>query len=262
MLKGYVAELYRLRYFWLNLARSDLSNRFRRSKLGILWSMLTPLFLTIIIATVFGTIFNTPMLELAPFILSGVIVWDIIVSSFVGGSNAILSSEQYIRQASHPLSIYTLRWAIVTCATFLIALMSLIIWMLFVSPTHIWVGLVVLPLNLLVYLILSWSITTFSAFINTKYRDYPQIIALLVQMLWFLSPVFFQRELFMANPALERWFYYNPITHLLELIRAPFLYGSLPTLRNYAISLMFALGWALIAMLTSRLLKSKVIFYI
>ena len=261
-MKAYAKAIYDTRYFWFHLARSDLRNRFRRSKLGILWSMMTPLLLTIIMATVFGTVFGLPLGDFAPYVLSGLIVWDIIVSSFVGGSNAIISSEQYIRQANHPLTIYSLKWAIVTITTFMIATISLVLWMLIASPQNILMGIVTLPVTVVILLFLSWSITTFSSHINAKYRDFPQVIALLVQILWFFSPVFFQQEMFMSNPVLEMVFMYNPITHVLALVREPFLFGQLPTAQNYAFAIGFTLAWAGIAIITHKRMRSDIIFYI
>jgi lipopolysaccharide transport system permease protein len=261
-LKDYARKLYETRYFWLHLAQADLKSRFRRSKLGILWSMANPLFLTILMAVIFGTIFDSPLNEYAPYILSGLVVWDVIVASFVGGSNASIFSEQYVRQVNHPLTIYSLKWALVTIANFLIAIISLTIWMLCVSPANVFFELLTLPLTIIVFLALSWSITTFSAMIGTKYRDYPQIIALIMQAAWYLSPVFFKREMFLNNFMLEKLFYFNPIAHILELIRAPFLYGKLPTLENYLFSVGFVLFWFGIAFLTHRCYKNTIIFYI
>jgi len=224
--------------------------------------MLMPLLLTIIIATVFGTIFNMPMGDYMPYILSGLVVWDLVIASAVGGSNAIMGSEQYIRQVSHPLIIYTLKGAIVSSVTFLIAVISLVIWVSFINPVNALTGIATLPITLLVLLPLSWAIITFAALVNTKYRDYPQITALVVQILWFLSPVFFQREMFLTSPALTTWFSYNPIAHLLDLVREPFLFGRMPSLQNYAFSIAFVLFWVLIAVITHKRMKSNVIFYL
>jgi lipopolysaccharide transport system permease protein len=215
-----------------------------------------------LMAIVFGFIFKSPLNEYAPYILSGLIAWDVISSSFIGGAAAIIASEQYIRQINYPITIYSLKAAIVTMVTFLIAVISLCIWTMFINPLNVLLGLLTLPLTALVYLIISWAIITFSSIINTKYRDYPQVIALIMQAVWYLSPVFFRKEMFLSNPLLSILFYYNPINHILELIRAPFLYGRIPSMANYMISVLFAFFWAIIAFLTYRHYKKDIIFYI
>jgi lipopolysaccharide transport system permease protein len=224
--------------------------------------MFMPLLLTLILATVFGVVFSQPMSEYAPYILSGFVVWGIIEASFVSGANAILGSEQYIRQISHPVIIYTLKWAVVTATTFLIALVGLAAWSILINPFNIVFGLFTLPLTLLIFIFLSWAITTFSAIVNTKYRDYPQIAALAIQAVWYFSSVFFKREMFLSSPVLEKFFYYNPINHLLELIRAPFLYGKLPLVEDYLFTIAFAAFWGGIAVFFYKCNKNDLIFYI
>jgi len=63
---------------------SDLRSKWRRSFFGVLWSIIQPLGLTILIAVVFGRIFKTDIVKYAPYILSGVIIWDYISSTAVG----------------------------------------------------------------------------------------------------------------------------------------------------------------------------------
>jgi lipopolysaccharide transport system permease protein len=260
-LKGYFIKIYETRYFWGHLVRADLKSRFRRSKLGILWTILNPLLLTMLMSVVFGTVFKMPLNDYAPYILSGLIVWDIFSASFIGGSNSITSGEQYIRQIKHPVTIYTLKYSIVTIINFMIASIALCIWMLASAPQNVILGVISLPLTAFIYLLICWPITTFSGYINTKYRDYPQIIALAIQAVWYVSPVFFKKEMFSSNPLLEMAFNLNPVTHVLNLMREPFLYGNMPSIRSYFITFVFIVFWACIAYIVNRKYEQKVIFY-
>ncbi|GGG63322.1 ABC transporter permease [Paenibacillus radicis (ex Gao et al. 2016)] len=255
-------KVYRTRYFWLHLARAELKNKFRRSKLGILWTFMNPLLLTLLMSTVFGTVFNMSFTDYAPYVLSGLIVWELISSSFIGGGYSILTGEQYIRQFNHPIIIYTLRSALVFTTTFAIAMTSLIIWMLFMNPENVVVGLVTLPLTTVLYFFLSWAITTIAGFTNAKYRDYPQVMALVIQAVWYVSPVFFKKEMFTSNPALELFFSLNPITHILALVREPLLNGSMPTLNNYLFTVVTIVILAFVAAWINKNNQNKVIFYL
>lgn len=261
-MKTYIEKLYESRYFWTHLARIELKNKFRRSKLGILWTFISPLCLTMIMSVVFATAFHEDIASYAPYILSGILCWDVFSSAFVGGSYSIISNDAYIRQFNHPITIYTLKSAIVYTISFAIALLALVVWMLFVDPINILWGLFSLPLTLLIFFAFAWAGTTISAFTATKYRDYPQLVPLILQTLWYISPVFFQRKMFEAVPLLETWFRLNPITHMLQLVRAPFLDGTLPTLQNYlfSIGLTGVLAW--IAYCKNKKEARDIIFYI
>lgn len=257
-----IKKIYRTRFFWSHLVRAELKNKFRRSKLGILWTFMNPLLLTALMSTVFGVVFKMSFSDYAPYVLSGLIVWELISNSFIGGGFSILSGEQYIRQFNHPIAIYTLKSALVFTITFLIAMASLTLWMLFMSPQNIILGIMTLPLTTLLYFFLSWTITTIAGFSNAKYRDYPQVMALVIQAVWYVSPVFFKKEMFTGSPVLESAFYFNPITHILNLIRDPFLYGIMPSVSDYMFTIISILVLGLIARRVYIKNQAKVIFYL
>ena len=65
-MKNYFRKLYESRYFWSHLASIELKNKFRRSKLGIIWVFLMPLGLTIIMSVIFAVAFHQNVVTYAP----------------------------------------------------------------------------------------------------------------------------------------------------------------------------------------------------
>lgn len=261
-MKEYWKKIYNTRYFWLHLAKNDLKTKFRQSKLGLLWAVIQPLFLTIILSFVFSVVFKQSLGEYSMYILSGIVVWDLIQLSVVGAGNSLFASEQYIKQFNHPIAIYTLRYAIVSVALFLMELIALIVWVIIFAPQNIIIGVVTLPLTVLLYFPLVWGCSTVAGYSGAKYRDYSQIMALVMQMLYYISPVFFKQEMFMTNQVLKLIFEINPVTHLLNLIRAPFVYMKMPNLRDYVFVLivdLIILAWAFVV---NKKNEKKVIFYL
>ena len=261
-MKEYWSKMYEMRFFIWHLVKLDLRNKFRRSKLGMLWTFVSPLCLTMIMAVVFSTVFKADIKTYAPYILSGILVWDILGSSFQAGSYAIIANQFYIRQCNHPYSLYTLKSSLVYIVTFLIAMVSLLIWLVFINPIGILYGLLFIIPALLFYFPISWAGTTIAAYTAVKYRDYPMMIPLIMQALWYISPVFFQEAMFQSNPILYKWFLYNPISCLLNLIRAPFLYNSAPSLKDFAISFAFAVLMGLWAYRIAKKNGKETIFYL
>lgn len=257
-----VKKIYQTRFFWSHLVRAELKNKFRRSKLGILWTFMNPLLLTALMSTVFGVVFNMTFSDYAPYVLSGLIVWDLVSASVIGGGYSIMTGEQYIRQFNHPIIIYTLKSALVSTITFTIAMASLGLWILITSPQNLLIGIITMPITIVLYFFLSWSVVTIAGFSNTKYRDYPQVMALVIQAVWYVSPVFFKREMFTSSPVLEKAFYYNPITHILNLIRNPFLDGIMPSLSDYMFTIVSILIVGILAIVINKKNKDKVIFYL
>lgn len=259
---SYIKKLYDSRYFWFFLAKKEIKFKYRRSKLGGLWMMIQPLALTLILSFVFSTIFNQPMGEYALYVLSGLVVWDLIMSAFNAGGQSLISVEAYIRQFNHPKTIYTLRTAIVFTYTFVVELLGLIIWLLLIKPENVLFGLITLPLTVLLVFLFSWEVTTIAAYTNSKYYDYPQLIALIMQAVYFISPIFLQTETFVNKAGLNALYTYNPITHFLNLIREPFLYKRMPALFDYGFVVVVLLVFGMIAYLVNRKNEKTVIFYL
>lgn len=246
----------------MHLARIELKNKFRRSKLGILWTFVSPLCLTAIMSVVFAVAFQTDIYEYAPYILSGLLFWEVLNAGFQAGANSIIANGAYIQQFNHPIIIYTLKSALVYTVSFLISLISLSIWILITHPANLLWGLFTLPLTFLIYFLIAWSGATIASYVNTKYRDYPQMIPLIMQTIWYLSPVFFQEDMFAKNAILFRWYNINPVTHLLFMIRKPFLYQELPSIQDYIVSAAVVVVLGLWAWYLNRKNERNIIFYI
>lgn len=260
-MKEYWKKVYKTRYFWSHLAKNDLNARFRRSKLGILWLVLQPFILTIIMAIVFSTIFKQELGEYALYILSGIVVWDLLSNSVIGGGSSILGSEQYIRQFNHPVTIYTLKYSVLNAVTFAIELVALILWVIIMKPVNLILAIWTVPLTVVIYFVLAWELTTIAGYSNAKYRDYPQIMALVMQAIWYVSPVFFKPELFMSSPSMTMLFQLNPITHILNLVREPFVNGNMPSGIDYLFviaTIVVLAGWAY---WVNKRNEKRIIFY-
>jgi len=257
----YLRKIWQARYFWTHLALSDLRTRWRRSFLGALWSLIQPLAMTALLTLVFARIFKTDMLRYAPYIFSGMITWDFVAATVSSGSLAFVQADAYIKQTRHPLAIYTLRTALTNLCVFAFASVGLVIWVLIAMPGNFgwsWLSaLLIYPLLLTT----GWTIATCLAFFATRFRDIPHALGLLLQALWFVSPVYFEADVF-HKAGLAALVDYNPIYHLLQIVRAPLLSGQWPTLTNLLFALAVPAVFGLLAWGLGRALERRVIFYL
>lgn len=261
-MRDYLRKVYESRYFWIHLARIELKNKFRRSKLGILWVFVSPFCLTAIMSTVFAVAFHQNILSYAPYVLSGLLIWDVFTQGFVVASGTIIANDPFIRQFSHPISIYSLKSAIVITISFLLSMVSLCIWEIFSNPAYFIMGIFTMPVTVVMMFSIAWSAATISSYTCTKYRDYPQMMSLIMQAMWYVSPVFLQESLFQGNRYLALWFSVNPITHVLNLVRKPFLEGVFPSVYDYLISVLLIVCLIGLAVRINHNNEKDIIFYI
>src|SRR5262249_23151995 len=124
---AYMSAIWRCRYFWLSLVKNDLRTRYRRSVLGMGWSLLHPICMTTILTAVFYKLFNQPISEYAPFVLAGLATWNYVLTVVSHGCHCFFLGESYIRQYPAPLAIYPLRTALGGTVHFLLALSVVIL---------------------------------------------------------------------------------------------------------------------------------------
>jgi lipopolysaccharide transport system permease protein len=258
---GYLSGIWNARYFWTHLSLSDVRARWRRSFFGAFWAVLQPLGMTLLVSLVFSKLFNTDLASYAPYILSGMVVWEFVTSTAVGGSLAFVQADAYIKQCNHPLAIYTLRTTLGNLIVLMMASVSLVAWVLAAMPENFgWSWLAALLIFPIVALI-AWPLATLLAYIAARFRDVPHALGLIFQALWFVSPVYFEDKLF-RNSGLHVLIDYNPLYHLLEIVRAPLLHGAWPTAENFAYCTATIAVLAVLTWLVGRTAERKVIFYL
>lgn len=257
----YVKSIYSTRYLWYHLALSELRTKYRRSKLGMLWALLYPLSITVLLSAVMGRIFKSSSIDYMPFVFSGTITWDFLISSITNGCQAFVNSELYIKQCKHPLIIYPLKQVLAFFINYFFAFCGLAILLIFFYPKNLLMIPAVLIISMPLMLFFVWPLATISAFIGVVFRDFQQLITIMMTALWYVSPVFIQPDVFYrAN--LHFIVDNNPIFHFLELIRAPLLRGQLPSLTNVCFVIGSALFFWLIAAILIKTKEKKVIFFL
>jgi lipopolysaccharide transport system permease protein len=258
---AYISGIWDARYFWTHLCLSDLRARFRRSYLGGLWSIIQPLGMTLLIAAVFSQLFHASLAEYAPYILSGLVLWEFVIGSALAGAQAFVQAESYIKQCRHPLAIYTLRTTLANLIVLALGSLGLVVWVLVTMPQNFnwswFAALLIFPIGVLI----AWPLATLLAYVSARFRDLPHALGLVFQALWFVSPVYFETKIFRAS-GLHALVDYNPIYHLLEIVRAPLLRGAWPTGTNLAYCLGTAAILVSLAWLVGSRSEKKVIFYL
>jgi ABC-type polysaccharide/polyol phosphate export permease len=259
---AYLRRIWMLRYFWFSLVQNDIRSRYRRSILGIGWSLLRPLGMTAIFCTVFGTIFKREIASYAPYVLIGMTTWQFIMECLMSGCHCFAASGAYIRQQRIPHAIFPLRIVLGAAFHFSIALL------LGIGITWYFVGiqslahLLFLPFAMLVTLILCWSIAIIAGVAQTYFPDSSHLLEIGMQIAFYLTPIMWYPSDFPDRARLTAVLAWNPVQSILALFRDPLLDGRLPPLFNIGMSLCFAGGAALLAWLLLRRLERYLIFWL
>lgn len=242
-----LVELYRFRQLVALLVVRELKVRYKRSVFGLLWTMLNPLLLMVVYAVVFSTIMPAAMHNFAIFLLSALLPWLFFSTAIVQGLNAILANQELIRKVRLPQAVFPLSVVGSNLVNFALSLVPLVLLMIALRQPFT-AALFFLPLAILILTVFTAGVTLLFATFTVFFRDVKHLTEVLLQMLMYLSPVFY--DLKMLGEHRVWWFRLfrlflrlNPLTYLLPLLRDPVFYGRLPA----ATTTLAASGLALVS---------------
>jgi len=258
---AYFAEVWRSRFFWLSLVKMDLQLRYRRSMLGIGWSMLHPLASTVVLCVAFHEILNIPVRTYAPFLMAGLAWWGYVSGVTIQGCQCFVDAESYIRQHSIPMAVYPLRNALGNMIHFLIALtlVTILVWCL--RGFDNLEALVVLPFSLVLLLFFGWGVSVLAGYVNTAFRDIQHVTNIGFQVLFYLTPIIYPPSS-LAQSRLGQLVACNPLVPFLDIVRQPLIEGTIPPLATFRFATLTTLLVTAAAVLSLNRLQRRVILYL
>lgn len=259
----YFSDLARYRHLCWNLVGSDLRSRFRRSHLGIIWAIIQPLSFALIIAFVYGQLFGQKSFwEYAIYVFSGMLVWEFFGTVANVSLDSFQMAEGYLRQSRIPFLIFQARVPFSGTVIFGAGYVGLLIIQLAlgVAPTFGWHILLIaaFPIVALFFFI---PMAIVMSIVGTRYRDLKYITMIALQLLYFLSPVMLTKE-FLSSPHLVLLQYINPVYPLVDMFRAPAVYGELWSQDSVVTLLAWSGGFWMLALLLAVQSGRRIIYAI
>ena len=219
-----IANALRRWPLWLWFAQQDIKSRYRGSLLGPIWLVLNLGILVAALSLIYATIFGMPVEVYTPHVGTGFIAWWYLSGVMLDACTAFTANAQIIRNMPLPIGIHVLR---VLARHSVLMLHNMIVYLIIAVSFAIWPNantlLVIIGYALVTTLL--FSIGLCLAIICARYRDVPHIVASIVQVVMFITPIMFlkdmlQKRIYIANV--------NPFYHMIEAIRAPLLGAEAP----------------------------------
>lgn len=237
-----IDETLRASYRTSLLGWQEIATRYHRSRVGPFWLTINKAVLIAVLSFVFGALFGLDTDYFIPFLAIGLIFWAFISAVLGDACLALSGSATTILHVRMPLFTHV---AVMLCRNLLILAHNAIIIPLVLLLMFRPVGLDVLwfiPGLLLLCLNLGWM-ALILAVICARFRDVTEIVGNALQVLFYLTPIIWTTELLQGRIAIG-WIYLNPLYHLLEVVRAPFLGDPISGVTWAAVIGMAVVGWA------------------
>jgi lipopolysaccharide transport system permease protein len=217
----------------------DMKLRYKRSVLGILWSLLQPLAQLTVYVFVFGRVLNLDIPNYPSFVFVGVLAYNWFQAALHQSVGAITDNRELIKRPGFPVAILPVASVTTNLVHFLLALPILLLTVLLVGG-RVTGAFLALPLIMALQFLLILSLGYFLATFQVTFRDTQHLLGVFLMLFFFLTPIFYHRQ---AIPPQYQFVYQvNPMTHLITAYRTVLLDGDWPSLLPLLIVAVFSLG--------------------
>ena len=226
-LKPYFQKLYTYRSLLYQLVRRDFKAKYKRSVLGILWTVLNPLFTMLIMTVVFSTLFRFEIEHYPVYLLSGQIFFTFFSEATSQAMSSVLMGSSLIKKVSMPKYIFPLSKVLSSLVNFLLSLIALF-FVMFLTKTPFHLTMLLMPVPILYMLMFSLGVGLILSAAVVFFRDMNYLYGLLLTALTYLTPLFYPISII---PNHFRFLIsLNPLFHFVEYFRTVAVYGGVPTL--------------------------------
>jgi lipopolysaccharide transport system permease protein len=226
-----VSEGKRSRFSYLRdlaweLILRDLRLRYKRSLLGIAWSLVTPLCQLLVLYFVFTVVLPLDIADYVPFLFIGILVWSWLAGSLDQATGSIVDNRELVRQPGFPVAVLPVVTVAANLIHFMIALpiLAVFLWLGGAAPG---VAIVLLPALIGLQFLFTLSIAYFVATLHVTFQDTKHLLGVLLTLGFYLTPVFY--EVRQAPEQYQVLYSLNPMVHVIGAYRDILLRGVWPS---------------------------------
>lgn len=231
-----------LRDLLFMLVARDMKLRYKRSWLGVGWTLLNPLAQLLVFYFIFNAVLPLNVPHYSSFLFSGILVWNWFQSALLLATGAIVDHRELIKQPGFPAAILPIVTVTSNLIHFLLALPILFVFLM-IDGSRLTIYSTALPLVISIQFILTLGLAYLVATFHVTFRDTQYLLGVILQLVFFLTPIFYNASVI---PERYQAFYrLNPMVELTDAYRALLMRGELP---NNLLALLF-LGIIAIALL-------------
>lgn len=226
-------ELYQYRELLKTNVKKEIRGKYKGSFLGILWSFVNPLLMTLVYAIVFPFLLKSTEPHYVTFIIIGILPWTWFTNTIALGTVSILGNAGIIKKVYFPREILPISVVTSGMINFLISCLIIAIFLI-CSGIGFSPYIFFLPIIVLVQYLFSLGIVFITSAIDIYIRDLEYIVNFFVTMLFYATPILYSPEMF-ASTKIYSLIKLNPMGIIINAYRDIFFYKQIPNLTSLGI---------------------------
>lgn len=258
-MKQYIKNFLKYRHLLQELVKKDIKLKYRRSYLGILWTLIEPLLTMIVLSTVFGSLYGRTDKTFPVYVLTGRLLYAYFANSTKACMRSIRSHSGMIKKVYVPKYIYPLSSVCSNYITFLISLIVLVAVsiVLRVNITY-YILFSIVPLALL--FVMAYGVGMILATMSVFFRDLEYLWSVALMIIMYTAAIFYPVERLYENG--KAWILeLNPIYSLISLFRSA-VFSTPIEVRHIVYAAVFSFGTLIIGTIMFYKKQDKFILYV
>lgn len=247
------------RFLFEELVKRDFKIKYKRTVLGVGWSLLSPMLTLLIMKLVFTQFFGRTTPHYTIFIFCGNVVWSYFSEATTGGMRALLGNAGIITKVNVPKYLFVLSRNIQALLSFLLTLVVLFLFVVFDTLPFTWNALMlVYPILLLVFFNIGVGMILSALYVF--FRDIEYLYGIFLRLLLYVSAIFYSVDSF--PPQIQRLFLINPIYLFIKYFRCVIIDGNIPSPAFHLLMLVDTAAMFLLGCLIYRKNNTKFLYYL
>lgn len=252
-------EVEKDRFILKQLVTKDFKIKYRRSFLGVAWSVLNPLLMMIVMAVVFSTIFaqgrnGAVSPELYPlYLIVGNVTFSVMSESTNQALMSIIWASSLLKKVKVHRWVFPVQKVLFSLVNFgfsLIAVAIVMIWFHVVPTWH----LILLPVCLFLLMLFCMGLGMMLSALTVFFRDIMHLWSVVITAWTYLTPIFWTTDFIGRMPHVVRFIMYaNPMYNYIQFMRDIFLFQTTPTFFTVGM----CVAWAVVALVLGYVVFHK-----
>jgi ABC-type polysaccharide/polyol phosphate export permease len=239
-------EALKYRELIYQLTRRDILTRYKRSVLGIAWTMLNPLGMMLVLAFAFSQIFRFDTGgNYATYVLSGLIAWNFFSQTTTACMNSLVWGGGLFQRIYIPRSTFAISSMFTGVVNWLFSMVPLLIIILATQHSLPWT-VVTFPISMILLFAFSLGVGLLLSAIGIYFPDVVEMYQIILSAWMYLTPIIYPETI--IPPGMQWVFRINPMYYLVKLFRLSVYDGALPSAADLVPAVLFSLamlvaGW-------------------
>lgn len=252
--------------FLLNqLVARDFKVKYKRSVLGVLWSLLYPVMMMGVMAVVFSNVFkfSMPGVNYLVYLMTGLTFFNYFSEASNLSMSSVVANFSLINKIYIPKYIFPLSKCLFVGINFLLTLIPLYAVILISgkgeTKCHLSVHHLLLPYSFLCLLIFTIGVGLLLSTISVFLRDMFYIYGIVLTILQYFTPIMY--DISMLDPWIQSILKLNPLYHYINFARTIILYNKVPSAFTFVVCAVSCVATLLLGILVFKKNQDKFIYY-